>query len=244
MKVGDYVVRKKYHQDIVFQITHQSEETYYLKGVEFRLLADATKEDLVVVQAPKMRSERSLTLDLTVLKGKILHLDGDETYLSLCQEKYQDLGLRAVCLHIKEKDMADHIESLLKTHQPDLLIIIGHDGRNEKGEYSHSEDYAACIRKAREYEKDKDRLIIFAGACQSDYERLIAAGANFASSPKRVNIHALDPVYLMSQIAVVNVRDYVDIEKVTEQITCKMDGIGGIDTKGVARQIYPRKRCP
>lgn len=241
MKIGDYVVRKKYNRDILFKIYHIQNQVYYLKGVEFRLMADALQDDLEVVSWQPLRNDLVLELDQSVLKGKILHLDGDGTYLKMCEDKYRDLGVRSVCLHIKENEMADTVCDLLKMHQPDLLVITGHDARNEKGEYSHSNDFAACVRKARQFESDKDRLIIFAGACQSDYERLIAAGANFASSPKRVNIHALDPVCVMSQVAVVNVKDYVDIETITDKTTCKLDGIGGIDTKGVARRIYPRK---
>lgn len=241
MQIGDYVVRKKYHKDIVFQIIDQNEEIYILKGVEIRLIATAYQDDLEVVNNYGWRTTIDLEIDQSVLKGKILHLDGDETYLNMCEKKYQDLGVRSTCLYIKEKDMAGEVVSLLEKHRPDLLVVTGHDSLSEEGKYSHSMDFVECVREARKYEHDKDRLIIFAGACQSDYERLIAAGANFASSPKRVNIHALDPVCLMSQVAVVNVRDYVDIEEITKKTTCQLAGIGGIDTKGVARKIYPRK---
>ena len=54
---------------------------------------------------------------------------------------------------------------------------------------------------ARKYEKSQDELIVIAGACQSNYEELINSGANFASSPKRVNIHALDPAIIAISIA-------------------------------------------
>lgn len=241
MRIGQYVARIKYNQDIIFQIYDIQDRICFLKGVEFRLLADAPMEDLVEVHIHPTRHNYTYQLDDTVLKGKILHIDGDESYLQMCEQQYKALNVRAVCVFVKEKDMASEVIDLLKKHQPDLLVITGHDARNENEQYSHSSDFAACIRKAREFEKDKDRLIIFAGACQSDYERLIAAGANFASSPKRINIHALDPVHLMSQVAVVSVKDYIDIENITKNTTCKMDGIGGIDTKGVARKIYPRK---
>lgn len=241
MKIGDYVVRKKYNKDIVFQIYAIKENLYYLKGVEYRLLADAFEEDLEVVDLYRVKQTFDFQLNQGVLKGKILHLDGDETYLKICEEQYERLNARSVCLHIKQKDMATCIQDLLYKYQPDLLVITGHDALNEEGDYSHSSEFVACVKQARLYEKNKDQLIIFAGACQSDYERLIAAGANFASSPKRVNIHALDPVNLMSQISSVSVKEYIDLEAITKYTTCKMDGIGGIDTKGVARSIYPRK---
>ena len=47
------------------------------------------------------------------------------------------------------------------------------------------------MKEARKFEKDLDSLVIFAGACQS-MMMLIEAGANYASAPYRVLIHALD----------------------------------------------------
>ena len=46
----------------------------------------------------------------------------------------------------------------------------------------HSLDFVEAIKKAREYQPDKDALVIFAGACQSYYELLVASGANFANN--------------------------------------------------------------
>ena len=53
--------------------------------------------------------------------------------------------------------------------------------------------------------------------------------------------HALDPVYIASLIANESVRNYVDVEDIINHTTHKQNGIGGIDTKGVARKIYPTK---
>lgn len=243
MQVGDLVVRKKYQRDIIFEIYLITATTAYLKGIEIRLLADSPLDDLepAVYKAQPAINEARLCLDQKVLKGKILHLDGDKKYLEMCLKKYQELDVRAIGQFVKEEDMGCIVRHQLEKHQPDLLVITGHDAMNEEGKYSHSQDFANAVRMARQYQNDKDRLIIFAGACQSDYERLIAAGANFASSPSRVNIHALDPVYLMSQVASVNVKNYVDIERITDNTSCKVAGIGGIDTKGVARKVYPCK---
>ncbi len=243
MNIGDLVVRKKYQRDIVFEIYRIEKDLAYLKGVEVRLVADSPLDDLEVVDyhyRPAINEER-LCLDEKVLKGKILHLDGDERYLEMCLDKYRELGIRVSGHYVKEKNMPLVVGDLLEHYQPDLLVITGHDAKNEENRYSHSEDFAQAVRIARKFQNDKDRLIIFAGACQSNYESLIAAGANFASSPARVNIHALDPVYLMSQVASVNVKNYVDIERIVENTSGKVQGIGGIDTKGVARKIYPCK---
>ena len=46
MNIGDYVVRKKYHGDILFEIIDIKDGIYYLRGVELRLIADSESDDL------------------------------------------------------------------------------------------------------------------------------------------------------------------------------------------------------
>lgn len=43
MKIGDIVCRKKYHQDISFEIIDIKDNIYYLRGIEYRLIADSEK---------------------------------------------------------------------------------------------------------------------------------------------------------------------------------------------------------
>ena len=74
--------------------------------------------------------------------------------------------------------------------------------------YRHSKDLLKTVREARKKSCSLDHLIIFAGACQSHFESLIQAGANFASSPSRVNIHALDPVYIVGKISFTPFREH------------------------------------
>lgn len=244
MKIGDYVVRKKYNKDIVFEIIDIKDGIYYLRGIELRLIADSELDDLELCELSLREDDFSIKNE-PMLKGKILHLDGDEKYLKLCQKKYKELSMRADCYYIKENEMKDKIIPLLEKHKPQILVITGHDAlRKDKDKqdihnYQHSLDYVEAIRQARIYEDDKDALIIIAGACQSYYEMLLVSGANFASSPKRLNIHALDPVYIASLIASENVKNYVDIERIIESTSHKQGGMGGIDTKGVARRIFP-----
>lgn len=244
MNIGDYVVRKKYNKDIIFEIIDIRNDIYYLRGVELRLIADSNLDDL---ELSDMRlDDDHFSIDKEpMLKGKILHLDGDEKYLKICEKKYKELSMRADCYYIKEDEMKDKIISLLEKHKPQILVITGHDAlRKNKDKtdihnYQHSLHYVETIKQARLYEDDKDSLIIIAGACQSYYEMLLVSGANFASSPKRMNIHALDPVYIASLIASENVKNYVDIEKIINRTSHKQNGMGGIDTKGVARRIFP-----
>lgn len=247
MKIGDYVVRKKYNRDILFEIFDIKDNLYYLRGVELRLIADSEVDDLELSEVQSSQEDQFSIERQPMIRGKVLHLDGDEKYLNMCQRKYKELRIRADCYYMHEHEMKDHVVELLEKHKPQILVITGHDAlrkerdKSELNNYQHSQDYAETIKNARTYEDDKDALIIIAGACQSYYEMLLASGANFASSPKRINIHALDPVYVASLIANESVRNYCDVEEIINHTSHKQNGIGGIDTKGVARKIYPTK---
>ena len=247
MKIGDIVCRKKYGKDIYFEIIDIKESIYYLRGIEFRLLADSEASDLELVDMHI--NEETIEMDeKPYLKGKVLHIDGDKEYLKTCMKRYKQYGIQAYGYYMKENEIKDHILSLLEKHQPSVLVITGHDALKRKGNprdinsYLHSKDYVEAIKLARSFERNKDYLVIFAGACQSYYELLLASGANFASSPERKNIHALDPVLVASQVASASVKSYVDLEKIVAKTSNKEFGIGGIDTKGVAREIYPTGR--
>ena len=98
----------------------------------------------------------------------------------------------------------------------------------------------SAIKEARKYEKSQDKLIIIAGACQSNYEELIKAGANFASSPKRINIHALDPAIIASSLALSDRNKSIDLINLIEKTKYGSDGIGGIITNGTMYVGYPR----
>ena len=234
MKIGDYVVRKKYNRDILFEIFDIKDDVYYLRGVELRLIADSEEEDLELSEVQPHDDDHFVMERHPVIRGKVLHLDGDEKYLKMCQKKYEELKIRADCYYMKESEMADRVVELLEKHKPQILVITGHDALRKN-------DYMAAVKKARQYQGDKDALIIIAGACQSYYEMLLASGANFASSPKRMNIHALDPVYIASLVANESVRNYCDVEDIINHTSHKQSGIGGIDTRGVARKIYPTR---
>lgn len=245
MKIGDHVCRKKYGKDICFEIVDIKDDIYYLRGIEYRLVADSDESDLEIKESNELHEDIQLD-NPRCLKGSVLHIDGDPYYLKMCLNKYHEYGIRVIGYYYKEEEIKDHIIPLLEKHKPDLLVITGHDAlkkdsnQKESHNYLHSQDYVQAIMKAREYEDDKDALIIFAGACQSYYELLLAAGANFASSPARKNIHALDPVVVICQIANASVKEYVDLEKIIDKTSHKQLGIGGIDTRGVARNLYPR----
>ncbi|MGQ0418767.1 sporulation peptidase YabG, partial [Bacillus sp. HC-Mk] len=81
--------------------------------------------------------------------------------------------------------------------------------------------------------------VIFAGACQSHFEALIRAGANFASSPSRINIHALDPVYVVGKISFTSFMERVNVWDVVRNTITGEKGLGGIETRGILRTGLP-----
>src|SRR5690606_35734653 len=105
--------------------------------------------------------------------------------------------------------------------------------------YKNSLHFIRAVRVARQYERNRDSLSIVAGACQSHFEALLQAGANFASSPGRVMIHALDPVQIASRISYTSIRDTVDMEDIIKHTVSGLKGIGGIESKGSYRVGLP-----
>ena len=137
--------------------------------------------------------------------------------------------------------------SRLVKENADILIITGHDAYYKKKgsktnlkNYKNSKYFCEAVKIARKYEKNHDKLVIIAGACQSDYEELIKCGANFASSPKRVNIHALDPAIIATTIALTNKQQTIDLIELLNKTKYGSDGMGGVICNGLMYVGYPR----
>ena len=250
-KVGDLVTRISYNHDIVFKIVDIQNNNYYLKGTNVRLSADSPEEDLVKCDENKVHDEflpvleEYRTLDRNeyfYLPGKILHIDGDSDYLKRCMNFYKEMNVKANGLTVSEMEIPHKIYGLLEEFQPDIVVITGHDAylKKNRSDYQNSLNFIEAVREARKYEKSQDKLIIIAGACQSNYEELIKAGANFASSPKRINIHALDPAILASSLALSDKNKSIDLLNILEKTKYGKDGIGGIITNGTMYVGYPR----
>ena len=74
----------------------------------------------------------------------------------------------------------------------------------------------------------------------SNFEKIIEAGANFASSPNRMLIHALDPVFIVESIAYTPIDRTVSLKDIIKHTVTGTDGVGGIETRGQLRRGYPR----
>ncbi|MEG0994384.1 MAG: sporulation peptidase YabG [Bacilli bacterium] len=256
--VGDLVTRNSYGNDVVFRIVRLYEEKAVLKGVNIRLIADAFIDDLEKVTDKNVITDKtivesfrnSVKLDRDnyfYLPGKILHLDTDSDYLDRSLMFYKDINLKAIGYCIDKDISFEELKEWLEKHKPDILVLTGHDAyykklgkENNINAYKSSSNFKRMINIAREYEKSQDKLIIIAGACQSCYEELIKAGANFASSPKRVNIHALDPAVISSSVALTERSSNIDLLNILDKTKYGPKGMGGIITKGTMYVGYPR----
>lgn len=179
--------------------------------------------------------------------GKILHIDGDVEYLETCLKVYKQLSLDVVGMAIAERKQHKVIVDLVKDIKPDIVVLTGHDGviKNSKDYldvncYRNSKYYIEAVRALRNYIPSYDELVIFAGACQSCYEGMLDAGANFASSPSRVLIHCLDPVFICEKIAYTKIDEVVSIKDVIDNTITGNRGIGGLQTRGKYREGYPK----
>jgi spore coat assembly protein len=180
------------------------------------------------------------------MPGKILHIDADSDYLDRCLKYYNKFNIWAKGILESEKNIPNKIIDLLEEYRPDIVVITGHDAYYRKNSladlnsYKNSLYYVEAVKNARKYEKSHEKLIIIAGGCQSNYEELIKAGANFASSPKRINIHALDPAIIASKISLSEITQDIDLKGILENTKYGSDGLGGIKTKGTMYIGYPR----
>lgn len=257
--MGNIVSRISHNHDIIFKIIGIDGFNCLLQGVDIRLCADADMNDLVSIK-DDINNEKDEEIIKRNLKefdfdrdnyfyipGNILHIDGDDDYLDRCMKFYKELGIKANGISINEHLISSKIVSLIKEYRPDILVITGHDAYYSKKNnihdirnYQNTKNFVAAIKEARKIEKNQDKLIIIAGACQSNYEELIKAGANFASSPKRINIHALDPAIIASSLAFSDKNKEIDLISIIKKTKYGSDGIGGIITNGTMYVGFPR----
>lgn len=260
-----------------FSVNEDNQQIAHLKGIAFRIIADSYIDDLELIQMPDIRDvlmdknveallyrsmkkakerERKMTRAVPKLQantnifgmpGKVLQIDGDKEYLKICLDVYTQLGIPAVGVAIPEANQYKEVRALLEKHNPDILVITGHDALtsrkgniNDISNYRNSLNFIKAVKEARKYQPNLDNLVIFAGACQSNYEQIIKAGANYASSPGRIMIHALDPVFVVEKIACSRIDIVVPIDEVIEQTVTGIKGIGGSETRGKFRWAMPK----
>ena len=259
VKKGDIVVRKSHKQDIVFIIDRIiGNKIALLTGITTRLQADSYLDDLVVLEKKEVKKvydninqevyKKLKNIEINkfdglkrsnriVYTGRILHLDGDRRYSEKSRLYYQKMGLKAIVKNISENRQVNFVETLIDRYNPDILVITGHDGMIRLGKsyediynYRNSKYFVQTVKNARK--SNKKGLVIFAGACQSYYEALMDAGANFASSPARILIDFMDPLIVASKIALTDEKRYLTISDIEDELRDGERGINGIGAGG------------
>ena len=267
--VGDYVVRISYNRDVMFRITYiLPNQVAKLKGVSYRIIADAPLSDLEIVEGMRYTSQEDSimsTIDSTVegilkkreevQKGKngtfqkvgtVLHMDGDAFYLQLCLKYYKKLNIPAIGEHVSEAEQPKKVKYFIEKYSPDILVLTGHDALNKNckslydmSEYRNSSYFVESVKRARSIKPTMDSLVIFAGACLSYFEEILAAGSDYATSPGRILIHALDPVFIVEKIAYCPFYKVLTVDEALENTITKYKGIGGYEILGKSRKGGP-----
>ena len=101
--------------------------------------------------------------------------------------------------------------------------------------YRNSRYFVESVIRARAWERGKNKMAIFAGACQSYYEAIMEAGANFASSPDRILIDFKDPLIVAEKIAITPSNRYLTINEIKDELRDGENGVSGIGTIGKKR---------
>ncbi|HOV25183.1 MAG TPA: sporulation peptidase YabG [Pseudobacteroides sp.] len=233
--------------------------TYTLRGLFTRIEADSSGTDLLkknsrlvdetkkkfLQEANQTLAARNLSRKINGINrlqgrpGSILHLDSSKEFLDICVNHYKSYEINCQGHTVPESQQPSVVREMLEKYRPDILIVTGHDGLkkgdvdlNSMDSYRTSRYFVQSVIEARKYEPDKNKLCIFAGACQSYFEALIKAGANFASSPGRVLIDCLDPSIVCEKVAITDPRMIVTPWSVARLTKSGTKGIGGINTRG------------
>lgn len=249
MLVGDKVTIISEKPKIVYVVDSVNENVLTVSGLNYRIRRNVRIDEVVFAREDEIEKEvteaRKIYYNITsstrhskdkYLLGTILHVDGDKRYLDKCLKLYEEIGCYAYGINIKESMMSEVIDEILREIRPDIIVITGHDSYNNQGlaelkNYNNTENFIEVIKKIRLTRSSFDCCII-AGACQSNFEALIAAGANFASSPKRINIHTYDPAVIAVKVASTSFMQIVNFKDVLKYIKGGREAFGGVETLG------------
>lgn len=249
MKIGDLVVLKDDAKKIIYVIEQILPEKVYIVGLNYRIRKIVSESDLIIATHEQIETENKKTQDYFLnicnyptrnsknyLLGTVLHIDGDKKYLDKCLELYKTIGIYANGTALKEEEMHTKIKDLVNNLAPDIVVITGHDVYNQKGikdlnNYSNTSNFIKTIKIIRDMKARSD-IVVIAGACQSNFEALIANGADFASSPKRINIHTFDPAVIAIKVATTSFLKVVNLSEALRYIDKGAEAFGGIETLG------------
>lgn len=247
-KQNDLVILKSDKKKIVYYVKKVQEQQVLLIGYIYRIRVTSTIDDIEYADKMLIEEENKIltkTFDQTIKQqkrkhkaifGTILHIDSDKKFLDNCLNLYKEMKIHSWGVHIKEKDISNALVKILNEITPDIIVLTGHDYFNGIDEtslsnYENTKYFIDSLRVIRQ-RFNQDSVTVIAGACCSHFEALIANGANFASSPKRIHIHTYDPAIIAIKCATTSCNNNVDFNQILKYIENGKDAVGGIETKG------------
>lgn len=257
MQIGDYVRIKDDCSNCIYKIIDklfEQGEIFEIKGVHYRISRFEKEDNLIKVTDDELKMAEKIELNLKqklfsnkernlnkkYLLGTVLHIDGDEEYLKKCIELYDEIGIYSYGKCLKESDIYLNIGNYLLETNPDIVVVTGHDIYNNKekkdlNNYSNTINFVKAVKEIRKVKNNS--CIVIAGACQSNFEALIASGADFASSPGRINIHTFDPAIIAINIATTSFDKKVNVNDLFKYIENGKEAFGGLQTYGKMRLL-------
>ena len=249
-KVDDIVLYNKDRSDL-FSIIEINDKCL-LQGIKYRIIIEVDIKDIelasediidkIILEDEVYKRKiigRESRDENKYLLGKILHSDGDCKYLDKCLKFYEEVGVYVYGVKISESNIYKEIKKYIDIVNPDIIVITGHDYYNNKNikdldNYKNTENFIKAVKEIR---KENQTCCVIAGACQSNFEALIASGADFASSPGRKNIHVYDPAIIAIKVATTSFRQIVDMNNIYKYIENGRKAFGGLQTNGKMRLI-------
>lgn len=235
--------------NLLYKITAIEDDYYVLSGVEYRKIRKVHKD--LVTKTNKQNIKdcysdmciRESKVDIKnkkVILGKVVHFDSDTEYLNKTKKLYDEMGIYNLMILSKEIDIESYIKKLKLSFEPDVFVITGHDSYNKKGlkdinNYTNSSYFMNAVKLIR---SKYPNCVIISGACQSNFEALLASGSNFASSPKRINVHIYDPAILAISVCTTSFRKIVNFNQNEKYIKNLKKAFGGIETYGKMKILY------
>lgn len=246
--MGDFVILSDEDDKIIYKIIKSENSKFVLTGLNYRKIIVVDKDEVrsadddfllfEAMKTEKYEEKVEVKLNKKLKLGTVLHIDSDSSYLNRCVELYNKVGIYCYPVLTKESDIEEKVNEFDFT--PDVVVITGHDfynGGNIKdiNSYTNSVHFVKGVKKIR---NKYPNAVIIAGACQSNFEALIANGADFASSPKRRNVHIFDPVVIAIAVSTTSIRKIVDFQKQEKYIEGFKESYSGLETYGKMRMLY------
>lgn len=237
--------------ECIYKIEKKTQGHVILKGVNFRKIKIVNNNEMTLMQEAeasqilnedwnKVANIRNKKETKEYLLGKVLHIDADDEYLQKCIKLYKKTGVYCYPILSKEEELEKSLYGINIDLEPDVVVITGHDNF-ESGSIKNIENYTNSkhfIKAVKIIRLKYPNAVIIAGACQSHFEALIANGANFASSPERVNIHVFDPAIIAINVCYTSIKQIVSFSKMEKNIENLKKAFGGVETYGKMKLLY------